>query len=183
MENASKALIIAGEILIGILILSLISYIVMQFGNFSKNVNSQISETETIRFNANFSIYENRANISIQDIATVINLTKHTNDEYEATYGDDYYIDVCIDGISVLNENISVMLEHNRNNTYYYCNLSKPTIIKSGNDLEIRANITNTDITYNENTGRVNKINFHPITDIDYVTALLYGNKIVWKIQ
>ena len=39
MENASKALIIAGEILIGVLILSLASYIVIQFGNFSRNMN------------------------------------------------------------------------------------------------------------------------------------------------
>lgn len=32
MENASKALIIAGEILIGILVLSLAAYIITQFG-------------------------------------------------------------------------------------------------------------------------------------------------------
>ena len=54
MENASKALIIAGEILIGVLILSLASYIVIQFGNFSRNMNEQISATEIRTFNVNF---------------------------------------------------------------------------------------------------------------------------------
>ena len=57
MENASKALIIAGEILIGIAILSLASYIFIQFGTFSSNLNTQISETSITQFNVHFTNY------------------------------------------------------------------------------------------------------------------------------
>lgn len=183
MENASKALIIAGEILIGIIILSLASYIIMQFGSFSKGINSRIDETEVTKFNVNFTNCSNKANISAQEIATLINFTKQSNNEYEAISGEDYYTDVCIDGVSMLNTNINEFLSQNKNNTYYYCNLTKPNIIKSGTDLEIRATTINSDITYNKNTGRVNKINFHSITDTEYITAILQGNNIVWKIQ
>ncbi len=36
MENAAKALIIAGEVLIGVLILSLVAYVVIQFRKLFK---------------------------------------------------------------------------------------------------------------------------------------------------
>ena len=39
MENSSKALIMAGEILIAILVLSLISYLTVMFGQFSAGMH------------------------------------------------------------------------------------------------------------------------------------------------
>ena len=60
MENASKALIIAGEVLIGVLVLSLAAYIVIQFGSFSRNLNDQISETEISSFNVNFTNFSKK---------------------------------------------------------------------------------------------------------------------------
>ena len=107
MENASKAFIIAGEVLIGVLILSLASYIIVQFGNFSRNMNDQISETEVRSFNVRFTNFSGRANISMQEVASMINYAKQRNASLEAEPGDEYYIDVKVGGSSVLDQSIN----------------------------------------------------------------------------
>ncbi len=186
MENASKALIMAGEILIGVLIISLASYIFIQFGTFSRKLNEKIDEAEINQFNVNFTNFSGRANINMQDISSLINLAKQRNTEYDVKKGDDYYIDVCIDGVSVLDTNINEFLEDNKNNKYYYCNLKNIKITKKDTGLELTANTTNQDILYNKNTMLVTQINFHEVkgaNTLEFTNALLEGNKIVWTIQ
>ena len=186
MENASKALIIAGEILIGVLILSLASYIIIQFGSFSKNMNDQISATEIRSFNVKFTSFSERCNISMQEIATIANFAKQSNNKYNAGQGDPYYVDVRINGISVLDDSINQFLENNKNTKYYSCNITLSKIdvqtLSDGN-LTIRAkkNNLNSDITYNEGTELVNMINFHEIDNADYANAILQGATIIWK--
>lgn len=188
MENASKALIIAGEVLIGVLVLSLAAYIVTQFGLFSRNLNDQISETEISSFNVNFTNFSERTNISMQDIATIINYAKKNNANYEAERGDDYFVDVTLDGTSMLDENINELLDENKNNTYYSCNAVVNSISTTANPEEIQAKKTDTDtdIVYNENTRRVISINFRTIgrneTEKElYANTLLQKFNIVWK--
>ena len=186
MENASKALIIAGEILIGILILSLASYIILQFGSFSKNMNEQMSATEIRSFNVKFTVFSERANISMQEIATIVNFAKQSNNKYNVRPGDDYYVDVRIDGVSVLDDSINQFLEDNKNSMYYSCNITLSQIkVQTSEDgmltISAKKNYTNSDITYNEGTGLVNMINFHEIDDTDYANALLQGATIIWK--
>ena len=186
MENASKALIIAGEILIGILILSLASYMIILFGNFSKNMNEQMSATEIRTFNVKFTNFSERANISMQEIASIVNFAKQSNDKYNAIPGDPYYVDVKIDGNSVLDDSINDFLEGNKNNSYYSCNIilsqiSVQTLEDGLLSISAKRNVTNSDITYNEGTGLVNMINFHLINDTDYANAILQGATIEWK--
>lgn len=186
MENASKALIIAGEVLIGVLILSLASYMIIQFGNYSRNVNSQISEAEIRQFNVHFTNFSGRANISAQDVASLINYANKSNSDYEAQPGDDFYVDVLIDGSSMLRPdvNINSFLNSNRNTTYYYCNLTAFNVEDINDDtreITIKANDTDADITYNEGTSLVTRINLHPITDSDYANALLNGYNTIRK--
>jgi len=186
MENASKALIIAGEILIGVLIISLASYIIIQFGTFSRNLNIKMEEAQIVQFNVKFTNYEGRANISSQEIATIINFAKQRNEEYNVSQNDEFYIDVCIDGNSVLNTNINEYLEENKNNTYYYCNLKNVKIIKDGDNLKLTAITTDEDILYNFNTQFVNKINFHEIKGAnaqEFSNALLEAKNIIWDIK
>lgn len=186
MENASKALIISGEILIAVLVLSLASYIVTQFGTFSKTLNTKMDQAQITGFNVKFTNYSGRANISAQEIASVINFANKRNKEYDATVTDDYYIDVLLDGNSILDTNINDFLEINKNNTYYYCNLKSVRIIKKDDNLQVTATASDEDIQYNEHTQLVNKIVFHPITgnNVDeYVQALLEGRQIVWDIK
>ena len=183
MENASKALIIAGEILIGVLILSLASYIIIQFGSFSKNMNDQISATEIRSFNVKFTSFSERCNISMQEIATIVNFAKQSNNKYNAKQGDAYYVDVKIDGISVLGDSINQFLEDNKNTIYYSCNIiiDIQNVDDGNNTIKARKSILNSDITYNEGTELVNMINFHEIDNTDYANALLQGATIIWK--
>ena len=81
MENASKALLIGAEILIGLAIMTIFVVIINQFGGFARNVNEQISEKEINLFNANFYVVENRFDISAQEIASIINFAKKENDK------------------------------------------------------------------------------------------------------
>ena len=186
MENASKALIIAGEILIGVLILSLASYIVIQFGNFSRNMNEQISATEIRTFNVNFTNFSGRANISMQEIASIINYAKQSNSNYEAEPGDQFYVDVQIDGSSVLDDSINDLLAQNKNDTVYSCNVTLSQITtETGDDgtvtISARRTFSESDIIYGEGTTMVKSINFHTINDSDYANALLQGATITWK--
>lgn len=186
MENASKALIIAGEILIGVLILSLASYIIIQFGSFSKNMNEQMSAAEIRSFNVKFTSFSERANISMQEIATIVNFAKQSNNKYNAKPGDSYYVDVRIDGVSVLDDSIIGFLEDNKNTKYYSCNITLSQIdvqtLDNGNlTISAKKNNLNSDITYNEGTELVNMINFHEIDNTDYANALLQGATIIWK--
>ena len=137
MENASKALIIACGTLIGILIISLAVYLIITFSNIEKSYNDRIETNEINKFNANFTKYEGRNDITPHEIATIINFTK---DYYKNTG-----INICVIVSSVTydpskqeEDTIKFIKD---NNTTYRCN--------------------NGDIIYNKNNGMVNKISFH----------------------
>ena len=58
MENASKALIIAGAILLSILIIAIGMYIYTSSHNSISEAGSQISEQEKTSFNQQWNTYE-----------------------------------------------------------------------------------------------------------------------------
>lgn len=73
MENASKALIMVGGVLLAILVISAGVYLV---GNLSKTADSyttKLDTTELQKYNSKFEIYIGRSNITAQEIVTVIN--------------------------------------------------------------------------------------------------------------
>jgi len=106
MDNASNALIMAAEILIAILVLSLIVTVNVIFGSFSRSVNDQIAQNRDTQFNSHFYNYMNRANISSSEVASIINFSKITNDangynrvdpsDADANKSAPYYINVYI---------------------------------------------------------------------------------------
>lgn len=83
MDNASKALIMAGETLIGMLIVGLIVYAVTHFGEFSANMNKKITINKQMQFNSNFLKYQGRIDITADEIITAINFAKNSNDSNE----------------------------------------------------------------------------------------------------
>lgn len=83
MENASKALIMAAEVLIAMVILSLAMYLVITFGNFSQQVHEQNQEIELTQFNSQFTQFEAMENVTIYDIITVANYARENNQRYE----------------------------------------------------------------------------------------------------
>lgn len=96
MENASKALIMVAGVLIGIMILSLAVYLFATFGATSAEMHGQIEQDRINQFNAQFTLYEGKEDITIYDIITVVNLARDSNESYTLTEAKDsnYYITV-----------------------------------------------------------------------------------------
>lgn len=78
MENASKALIIAGGVLIAILLLTLFSYLFGQMANSSSNIYDTLEKHEISEFNQQFINFDGRKNLTVQDVATLINLAQNS---------------------------------------------------------------------------------------------------------
>ena len=82
MENASQALIIAAGVLIGILIITLGTYLYYVFGAYVSDSQAQIAENTLAQFNDKFLRYENKSDLTIQDIVTVKNYALENNYKY-----------------------------------------------------------------------------------------------------
>jgi len=117
MENASKALLMAAGVLIGMLILSLAVYLFVSFGSTSVELHKQKEAQELEQFNSQFTSYVGKEGITIYDVVTVANLASENNKYYE--YGpsrriptatsSDYYISVVLNTSpieNVFNNNI-----------------------------------------------------------------------------
>ena len=102
MENASKALIMAAGVLIGLMILSLAVYLFATFGATSAEMHDRIDADRINQFNAQFTSYEGKGDITIYDVITVVNLAKDNNEYYSLTESTDsnYYISVILTGNS-----------------------------------------------------------------------------------
>ena len=79
MENASKALIMAAGVLIGVLILSLAAFLFLDFGATSESVYSQMENQQLTQYNAQYTVYSGRKDITIYEIISIANLAKENN--------------------------------------------------------------------------------------------------------
>ena len=79
MENASKALLIAGGMLLFILVASFATLLFRRMGSQTSEFYKDMSDTEIFELNQQFFNYE-RSNLRIQDVVSVINLAKDAND-------------------------------------------------------------------------------------------------------
>ncbi len=80
MENASKALLIAASVLIGILLLTLFAYVYTKLRTDTSEIYSALNRPEISKFNQKFLNYEGRQDLSIQDVVTIVNLAKDNNE-------------------------------------------------------------------------------------------------------
>ena len=78
MENASKALLIAGGMLLLILVFSFATLLFRRMGAQSSEFYKDMSDTEIYEFNQQFFNYE-RNDLRIQDVISIINLAKDSN--------------------------------------------------------------------------------------------------------
>ena len=78
MENASKALMMAAGVLIGLLILSLAVFLFTNFGAASAEAHRQNEENQINQFNAQFTVYEGTGKKSA-NLSSMINKVTMSN--------------------------------------------------------------------------------------------------------
>lgn len=91
MENASKALLMAASVLVGILILSLIAYLYTIFGDYGSLIQARLESKNINEFNVQFTQYESykdengnwQNTCKASDIVSLANLAKQNNQNYD----------------------------------------------------------------------------------------------------
>ena len=156
MENASKALIMAAEVIIGVLVLSLMSYLFITFSSNSSEIIKQMDENKLTEFNNQYDKYKGKSDVTIYDIVSLASLARENNEYYELENSTDsnYYIKVYLDGkgyiekkenkIKDFEEKMTNLIKEGMNNTYK-CNKD--------------------DVNYSNVTGRVKEIHFRKNTN------------------
>ena len=95
MENASKALLIAGGVLIAILVISVGAYLFLSASGVSENFDKSMSDSDIEKFNQKFEEFEKIADFengvynAISDVVSAVNLANDINRsvEYDAEKG------------------------------------------------------------------------------------------------
>lgn len=113
MENASKALLIAGGILIGIILLSLGAYLFSSAANFGMTYREEEAKQQIEAFNAKFEIYSGIQSLSIHDVITAANLANQNNTHNEYNTGNTGYISVFLDTILIDLEDQAEVIQRN----------------------------------------------------------------------
>ena len=152
MENASKALLMAAGVLMGVVILSLVAYLFVTFSSSADDVKSEIANNQLNKFNSQFLAYEQREDLTVYDILTAVNLAENNNKYYQLEPGDTNYITVKVDNSVVNSTDIEKKIKPE--------SLEKEGEMKEdnlgGKSLKnYRCNVLLSDIT-----GRVNAVNF-----------------------
>lgn len=167
MENASKALIMAAEVLIGVMIISIGVYLFNVFGQYSADNTKRMEDTQIAQFNNQFlKFYGSRTNdegkvepikCTIHDIASLVNLAKENNKNYgleneRGRSNNTRYIQ-----IDIKNKNGNIGNLEKKENTYLVDLIKSNSLNQDGKTYKYYK-CTNCDI--NTNTERVNYMKF-----------------------
>ena len=195
MENASKALYMAGGILIGMLIIGIFVYLFRAGGQIGQNYEETQAQQQLQLFNSKFENFD-RTNNTIIDMLTVTNLAIDTNEENEYNSQKTVAIDIMFSS-QKLRVSATESLERNylfRGNSgsqkiYIYDLVDKnrkylciekvyfpSTIMENDNDtlsmvdneMVYKYLFKCTDIQYHETTGRVKYMKFELIKNTDF---------------
>ena len=179
MENGAKALVMAGGVLIGILVISFMMLALRAGGSINSEYNVQMSETELLKFNSQFEAFH-RNNNTIFDVVTVVNLAysinqqigwneysgvtvilKAPNGTYKIRSKDSIAKNKMFKGdttgtIDIYNE---ILIDEN---IYYAVTYTDEV---TGNQVTKTENVPyKCEIYYNEDTGRVDRMEFEKVT-------------------
>ena len=152
MENASNALIIAGGVLVGVLILSLAVYLFIDFGSTSAEVHKQQEVQQLAEFNTQFTVYEGRTDLTIHDIVTLAGYALENNEYYEYTLenqNEENYIVITLKSDNGTTQNLEAKIKNNYN----------ATISDELKNQQTAITYTCNNITYNS-SGRVKSVMF-----------------------
>ena len=159
MENASKALIMAGGVLIGIVLLTLLVFAFRSGGQFASNTDDAIAQASINAFNSKFNIYAGRTDITWHDILTVVSLAQNINSK------NSYKVDV-----GFVSKGSSMETQNNYRSyidplyrlvesTGTTQDMVKESIVEK---LKSEDKYTCLGVEYNMGNGRINKIIFMP---------------------
>lgn len=96
MENASKALIYAAEILVGVLLLTFMVFLFQATSTFSDTVDKNIEAKNVNEFNAPLEKYRGRTDITAQDIVTMGNYAREYNEQIGSIQ-----LEIIVNGVGV----------------------------------------------------------------------------------
>lgn len=129
MENASKALIMASSVLLGVMIMSIAVYLFSTYAQYSSDTYAKIESTKTAEFNANFLKYYGKTSYvkinddgskidvtetikcTVHDIITLANLAQQNNKYYQVDNLTDYNLNTFYIRIDIGNNNSTKQLE------------------------------------------------------------------------
>lgn len=117
MENASKALFMAGGVLIAILVISLAVYLFTSYGRVQTSYDTTLESNEKIKFNTNFEKFKGRTDITAQEIVSIINFAKNYK------INNQIHIEVKILGVDYVSQDKDLMeFITDNSNKKYTCN-------------------------------------------------------------
>ena len=153
MENASKALIIAAEVLLGVILLTLMVFMFRAMGAFSDAVDKNIETKNVNEFNAPLEKYRGRTDITAPDIITMGNYAKQYNEKMGTTK--------LTVNAKIGSKTISVhQLDDSNEEQYEFIN-NYSTDTTNGESKIVYYKCTQ--MTYDEETGRINKITLEKV--------------------
>ena len=100
MENASKALLMAAEVLIAMMIVSLGVYVFYTYSQTSREIHYKKAEQQLVEFNAKYTKYVDQTTLTIYDVRTIANYAKKDNENLV----DSEKIEVMFEGSNVVNK-------------------------------------------------------------------------------
>ena len=124
MENASNALIIAGTVLIALIIISLGVYLAVSNSRIQQAYIENLTTQEIEKFNNKFLVFNNRDNITAQEIVTLIEFTKQFDEKHGTTTEIQLPTGSSTDTIQFI-QNSQPVLDSTKTKmkyTYYKCN-------------------------------------------------------------
>ena len=186
MENASKALIMAAEILLGVMIVSVAVYFFRNTASFSESNYKKIDDAQIAQFNEQFLKYSGRKTVriggadrqvpivsTIHDIASLANFARKNNEqkgvEGEAGISDtSAYVQIDVIGIDnhFEQKEYDELIEIVKNNS-----IRDDVDITDPNNTGTTKYYTceNNAIRINQNTGLVNYMRFRELHAVEYV--------------
>lgn len=143
MGNAARALILIGGVLIGLIVISIGVYIFYSYSSNTETFDQNRVTAEIRKFNVNFTKFEERQDITIQEIVTLINFAQQYEEENEAHI--QISIGIIPDIIDQLNGLEGAHLEH-----------EKIKLIKENSGTIYKCQ----NLEYNNNDGKIYYIKF-----------------------
>ena len=135
MENATKALLIAGGVLVAIIIVSLGLYLYILFSNQADTYKATIQNTELQKFNSKFEGYIDRDDLTAFDVITAKNMAAEYN-----------------------NTNLAITIEVNSS----LITATNEEFLKNNSEKVFKCGFE--DVHYNSDTRRIDGLNFKTVS-------------------